>query len=500
MTAAFSHDAIVIGAGVNGLVAAAYLARSGKRVLVVEARATLGGLCETARFGNGFQCSRAAHALYALDPRVIKDLKLARHGLDYAVRDMALVGLRSDGNHVVLGRNDRASARNIARHSGTDAAAWPHFRRELFGLGRKIRALWWDGEAAVSDGLLRNAKIRSLARMGTAAWLDSWFESDALKATLEFDAHALPPLAAGSALLLLWRAAQEMCGRQGAVAIPRGGLGAVADALALSARRSCVEIRTRSAVADIFVNANGAAGGIVLESGEAFASPLVLSSLSRERTLGFPSLSAMLGFGEAAALRRAPRAAGSARVTLALDARPEIAGIVVPATARFVMAERPEGLVGAHAAAYAGRLPQDLTMEAIMPAAADPALAPAGHHIVSVLVSPLPVAVAVGWQSQKAVLAAKVVAALGPHIPGLLRHIVAVDVLTPDDVRDRFDANDAFGSAVGAERMLADWRSRALTPIPGLILCGACADPAGAVSGRAGRIGAALAVAQGARA
>ena len=500
MTGAHARDAIVVGAGVNGLTAATYLATAGKRVLVLEARSAIGGLCETVGGGDDFAFSQGAHALYALDPRVIRELKLARHGLKFAIRDMALVGLRPDGRHIVLSRDDHASVRNIALQSDADAGSWLQFKREWFTLGRKMRALWWDSGATEPESPLRNEGIRRLAHMGTAAWLDSWFVSDALKATLGFDAHALSPLAAGSALLLVWRAAQEMCGLQGAVALPAGGLRAVTNALAGSARGAGVEIQMNASVADILIDANGAARGVTLASGEVIAAPLVLSSLSRQRTLSYPSAHATLGFAQSAALCRAPLATATARVTFTLDERPQIGGIAVPATARFILAERLEGLAAAHAAAYAGRLPQDLTMEVIMPTAADPALAPAGHHVVSVLVAPLPVAVEGGWQNLKAMLAAKVVSALGRYIAGLARHLVAVEVLTPDDVREAFGADDSVGGAVSAERVLAEWRVRVRTPIPGLILCGACADPVGAVSGRGGRVAAAFSLAEGARA
>lgn len=499
MTGALSYDAVVIGAGVNGLAAATYLAMAGKRVLVAEQRATAGGLCETGTFAESFLFSKAAHALHALDPRVVKELKLARHGLQFAVRDLPLVGLRADGKHIVLSRDGYATARNIALQSEADAGVWPQFRREWYGLGRKLRTLWWNADAMGPGTLLHSDKVHRIAHMGTAAWLDSWFESDAIKATLGFDAHAMSPLAAGSALLLLWRAAQEMCGLQGAVAIPRGGLRAVTDALAGSANSVGVELRTGAAVNDVLIDDDGCVRGVSLASGEVVAAPLVLSSLPRGRTLSFPGLQTMPGFAEAAALRLARPGLGTARVTIALDAPPQINGIAVPAVARLVLLDRLESLVAGHAAAYAGHLPHELTMEVVMPVAADPVLAPAGHHIVSVLVSPVPVAIAGGWHALKPVLAAQVVAALGHHFAGLARHLVAVEVLTPDDVRGHYGAEDSSGGAVDAQRLLADWRVRVATSVPGLVLCGADADPVGAVSGRGGRVAAAYVFAQGAR-
>jgi phytoene dehydrogenase-like protein len=492
MTGARSYDAIVICAGVNGLAAASYLAMAGKRVLVVEARETLGGMSETASFGDGLSFSKAAHALYALDPRVIKDLKLARHGLKFVTRDLPLVGLRSDGRHVVLTRDAEASARRIGVHSDADAQAWPQFRRAWFALAREMRSLWWQTRQNDVKRIGESERVQRLARMSTAAWLDSAFESDALKATLGFDGHALSPLAAGSALLLVWRAAQEMSGLQGAVATPRNGMRTVGDAFAAAAQSVGAEMQTGARVTDITVDGEGRAAGVVLESGETVAGRQVLSSLSRRRTLAFPSVRATLGLG--ARLAHENRGSYVARVTLALDIYPAIAG--APGVARFVVADRLESLAAAHAAAYAGRMPQELTMEAIVPAAGDPALAPTGHHIVSVLVAPVPEKIEGGWREAKSALAAKVVAALGAFIPGLGRHLIGAEVLTPEDVQDIYGADDAYGGPVDVARLLADWRIRVRTPVVGLIFCGAAADPIGSVSGRGGRMAAAFALEQ----
>jgi phytoene dehydrogenase-like protein len=500
MSGGHDYDAIVIGAGVNGLAAGAYLARSRRRILVVEARNRTGGMSETASFANDIHFSKIAHALYTLDPRVIKELKLSRHGLAFAVRDMPLVGLRPDGKHVTLTRDAFATARNIAVHSEPDAQNWIRFRREWHDIAHRMRALWWNAKGETADLARTDDRIATIARMGSAAWLDSWFESDTVKATLGFDAHELSPLASGSALLLVWRAAQEMCGLQGAVALPKGGMSAVADSFVSAAREAGVEIVTEAQVSDVMVDDDYKARGIVLPSGETVSSPLVLSSLSRRRTLGFPSVSGALGFSAMADLQRSKAGTAMARVTLALDVAPEISGTVVPSTARFILVERLESLAAAHAASYSGLLPQELTMEVILPAASDPALAPSGQHLVSVLVGPVPEKIGGGWRGMKPQLAARVVAALSRHVPGIANHLIAADVVSPDDVLDNYGADDAFGGPVSVERLLGGWRSRVRTPIDGLVLCGPSADPVGAVSGRAGRMAAQFALEAGSKA
>lgn len=480
-------DAVVIGAGIDGLTAAAYLARAGKRVVIVEARNRLGGLCETITFHEGFSAPAAAHTLYALDPRVVKELKLAKHGLVFAVRDMALAGLRGAGKHLLIGRDVHATVRNIAVHSQADAAAWPRFRQELFALARAMRPLWWEASPAKALAAADSGKLDRLKRLSAAAWLDSWFESDALKAVLAFDAIAdgLTPFEPGSALPLLWRAAQEMCGLQGAVAAPVGGPGALTSALSEAVRALGVEIQTGAQAAALTID-GGSVAGATLATGETLAAGMVLSSLSRRQTLCGLAPAGTAGIEMAFALGRTPPRMAQAKVLLALSALPAFSGVAMPRQSRFILADRLETYAAACSAAQAGRLPDELTIEFVVPSAADPALAPPGQHIVSALVRPVPVA---GWDAMKAPLAARVVAALEPHAGGLARHVVAAQVLTPADAA--LGSDDEPG---GAGRMLSDWNARVTTPIDGLFLCGAAAEPLSAVSGRAGRIAAGIAL------
>jgi len=487
-----AYDAVVIGAGVNGLVAASYLAKAGRRVLVVEARNKLGGLCETAPLGEGFSVPLAAHALYALDPRMVKELKLARHGLKFAVRDMPLVGLRPGGKHIVIERDVHATVRNIAIHSKADAQAWPRFRRELFALARALRPHWREAAPAKPLAHAAREELERLKRVSAAAWLESRFESNALKATLAFDSTAghISPFEPGSALLLVWRAAQEMCGLQGAAAIPLGGPGALVLSLVEAAKASGVEIQTGASVAKLLLQ-DGRAAGVILASGETVAAHLLLSGLSRRRTLCDLAPTGSAGLETVATLCGERATLGQAKVVLALNALPAFNGIAVPQTARFILADRLESFAAAGYAARAGQLPDELIVEFVVPSAADPALAPPGQHILSALVRPVPSAAAEGWDAMKVQLAARAVAALESHAGGLARHVGSVRVLGPADLADRYGYDDeGFDDA----RMLSDWNTRTMTPLGGLFLCGASAEPVGAVSGSAGRIAAALAL------
>ncbi|MGD0192094.1 MAG: NAD(P)/FAD-dependent oxidoreductase [Rhizomicrobium sp.] len=486
MTDRPTFDAIVIGAGINGLTAAAYLAKAGLRTVVIEARPTIGGLCKTSELGKGHFVPDVAHAVYALDPRVTSDLKLTSNGLKFALRDAPLTLLAAGGEQLTLKRDVRDSARNIAVHSKADAEAWPRFRRELFALARSMRTLWWNANAKFEPSELG----QRLARTGTGPWLDSWFESDALKALLACDSACLSPLDAGSSLTLVWRAAQEMCGLQAASAWPAGGPMAIVNAVRNACEKAGVEIRTNTGVTDLLVS-GGRLTGVRVQSSEEIFAPTVLSSLSRRQTLLTLAHGSGLGFDERCEMERQLPPLAAAKILLALDSlpdEPEIAGVL---KSRLMVVQSVENLIVAHATARAGRIPDEPLMEIVFPSIADPSLTPTGGHLASILVQPLPQDVEGGWPAAKAAFAVGVLATLNKRIPGLLDRTTGIDVLTPDVLAVRYGT--AFGR-VDAARLLSGWPSRIRTPIDGLFLCGAEAEPVPAVSGRAGRIAASLAI------
>ena len=473
------RDVVVIGASPGGLAAAAYLALAGASVTVLEAEATPGGACANRLPLGDLVVPFGPHTLAALDPRLVKELALTRRGLRFAARDLMLVGLPNDGKPLLLGRDVHAAARSIATFSPRDAERFARFRRDLFTFARVMRSVWWEsGELGGARDELRRRSVTSAAAM-----LDAAFESEALKATLAFDAlqDGISPAAAGSSLLLLWRTAQEMCGLQGAVAIPRGGPAALVEALVAAAQAAGAEIRTGAPVARMLLRRD-AVSGVALASGEEIAARLVLSSLSRRRTLLELAPAGAAGFAAAAQLRRRTAAVGEGKIVLALSSLPGFAA-QQPA-GRFVIVERLDGCIAAHAEARAGRLPDELGLEAVVLTSTDRTLAPVGTHLLSVLVRPLPVSPPEGWTELAQRLGKRVLAILERHAPGLSASVTAMNFVEPRDC----DPPDV-------SRLLAGWPERIATPIGGLYLCGETAEPVSAISGRAARIAAAIAAA-----
>jgi len=461
-----SGDVLVIGAGVGGLVAATYLAEAGAQVTVLEAAAVPGG-----RFANkvtvgDFTVPEGPHTLTALDPRVVKDLQLTRLGLGFVCRDLPAVVLR-DGHSFTLSRDMHATQRGLAAVSEKDAERYPALRREHWALARAMRALWWEDGALAGD----HAMLRRLQLTASVVWLESQFESDDLKAAFAFDALQAPPAAAGSALVLAWAAAQEMCGLQGAVALPDGGPAALVEALVAAAQNAGVDIRLQAEVARLELDGE-AVRGAVLTSGETVAGRTVLSSLTRKQTLLDLLQPGAIGFAAARRIEH-PAEVGEAKLVLALKACP--AAFERPA--RYLMAERLEAAALAYAEARTGKLPSDFCLEAVV---LDPGAAP--QVLLSVRIRPVPVAPREGWKSASPRLVQAVLKTLEHHVPDLPAAITGLGFVPPPVV-------DAFQLA----DLTAPWRARITTPVRGLFLCGTAAEPVAVVSGRAGRIAATMA-------
>ena len=507
------YDAVIIGGSIGGLIAASYLARGDARVLLVERSDRFGGRAETVELGQGFRAPLAADHGSALDGRVLRDLHLTRHGLRHDKRDMKLVALRPGGKHIAL--SPRASSYATLRADDQGGSAYAAFRRETSGWARRLSRVW-DGtldlpaapgpESSLAIIARRlqlsdsdRERFEDISHLSAAGFLNRWFEDDALKAALSLEVFAsgLCPEEAGSALVLIWRYEQSS-GRRRAASVPVcGGPGALAAALEAAARSAGAELRTNASVKLIIVE-NRRVVGVLLASGEIIAASAVLSSLDVRHTLLELVPPECVGFGAVASLPDYQKVA-TARLIMGLNGLPPFAGLEArDLQSRIVIAERSEIAAEAKCAALLGRLPEELVMEVSIPSVADPDLAPAGGHVLIAILPYMPVAIEGGWQANRENLRRRTLATLERFAPGLKDRVVTHWMMTPEDIAARY-AGHAGELGSPSSRLLASYESRIRTPIAGLYLCGAAAEPVSSLSGRAARLAAGLVFADWAR-
>lgn len=488
-------DAIVIGGGINGLVASGYFARARKRVILLEAPAPFGGLHHHEEL-NGVPAPIATSSASALDPVVLRDLKLAGYGFRHAPRELPLVALSRGGEHLTISRSSGATAHAIAAHSSADAKAWAGFRRELFWLAEAARLRWWrDGPLPFRFRPVER-RLDELARTGASAWLDRYFVSDFVKAALLFDSlqGGLSPLEPGSVLVLLRRASRRFAGSVGAVAYPTGGPAALVNALTAAARQSGAELRKQPCAERISVRPDGI---FEVEAGHE-------TLICRKLVLAVPHRQAirmlepcLLGVARTEAIECGLPAYGEASIGLAMRLLPPFIGRPVSLSSRFVVVENPGDILAAYFASCSGALPRKPVFEMLFPSAIDARAVRTDRHSVAITVKPVPLAPPQGWTVLRAELIARVAVAIESFAPGFSKEIVGAHICTPGDPAEKFGA-DYGGETVTVSGLTTPCAERVQTPVPGLMLCGASDEPAGNRAGRAGRIAAALALGKGA--
>jgi len=529
-----AYDAIIIGGGHNGLVTAAYLAKAGKRVCVLERRHVLGGAATTESLWPGFKVSPAAYVVSLLLPEIIRDLKLAQYDFKVLPRSPSSFTPLPDGRSLLMGPEPGLNEREIARFSERDAVRYGEYEALLERVAKCLEpalsttapdllplpASWRQRgfTKRVRDGRIAWNLYRALGELGddmpealellTGAArpiLDRWFESDVLKATLATDAiiGAFAPISApGSAYVLLHHVMGEAGGARGVWGYVQGGMGALATALAAAGKDLGVEIIREAPVRKILA-AGGQVNGVELEDGMVLSAPVVASSvdphLTFERFLEPTQLPAEF----LAAVKRIDYSSASAKVNLALSEPP-----------RFNVRDRevgPNGLgphhhgtmhIGpsleylerAYDDAKYGRYSQEPILELTMPTSVDRTIAPPGQHIVSIFVQYAPYKLAEGdWDSQREAFGDRCIEALAryaPNVPGAILHR---QVLTPLDLERTFGltGGNIFQGAMTlgqlfSLRPVAGWADHR-TPITGLYLCGAASHPGGGVMGACGK-------------
>lgn len=512
------YDAVIIGGGHNGLVAAAYLARAGWKVLVLERRELLGGCSVTEEVWPGYRVSTAAYLTSLLHPQIVEELELERHGYRVDAKDPSFFSPFPDGRCLFFWRDERKTLEQIAQFSRHDAERFPAYEGHLERVARVVEPLLLATPpefppARISDlpGYVRllgrflkfpRRDVAALARIlaqPAADLLDEWFESDELKATLATDAVIganLGPRAPGSAYILLHHVMGGVGGQRGLWGFVRGGMGAVPEAIAASARAHGAEIRTGAEVRRIQV-ADGTALGVVLESGEEIPARVVASNLDPRRTFLSLVEERCLPTEFVAAIRGFRCEGTSAKINLALSALPRFRALdQTPGPqhrATMHICPSMEYIERAADDAKYGRPSERPLLELTIPTMYDPSLAPEGKHIMGIFVQYAPYTLrGASWDELREPFADRVFDLLEESIPGFRSIVEERQVLTPLDLERRFGitGGNIFHGAMSLEQMfffrpVAGW-ARYRTPVRGLYLCGSGAHPGGGVIGAPG--------------
>lgn len=499
-----SFDVVIIGAGHNGLVCAAYLAKAGKSVLVVEAADEVGGAARNRELAPGASVSACAHILHALQPKVVSDLALKTYGLKEQASPVKTIALGHGGKHLVLGKHalesgdvsasDKAALpafiERMERHAGALAPqllkAPPRLAMAGFQNTKQLAKMGWDIRFGLGEDRMRD--FLRIAGMNIHGLLDEIFESEAIKGALAFDSilgTPFEPRMAGTVVTWLFRLAGSLGSD---MTIPAGGMGKVSEALASAARTSGAEIRTGSTVERVLLE-NGEAVGVVLESGEEIRAPKIVSNADPKTTflklVGARNLEA----GLARRIGNFRTNGRAAKVHLVLKGMPEFAGLTTEQLSnRLIIAPSRRYLELAFNPCKYRDIPDEPAMEITMPTAGQPG----DTHVLSIVVQYVPYDVEGGWDAKRDVLLGNVIATLSGYAPGIDAMIKHAELLAPPDLEAEFGmtgGNWHHGDlALDQIFMMRPVHGTAQykTPIDGLWLCGAGAHPGGGVMGAAG--------------
>ena len=522
-----NYDAVVIGAGHNGLACAAYLARAGRKVLVIERRHIVGGATVTEELYPGFKYSVCSYVVSLLRPQVISELDLPSHGLEILPLDGTLTPL-ADGDYIMRWHDSSETRRELERHSVADADAYGQFGTMLYHLARAVRPIL--GTSPPDPTSLRPTQIKALLDVGrqfgksrehlydlaklmtmsSADFVEAWFETEGLRATLAASGIIgtfLGPRTPGSAYVMLHHYMGELDGQFRAWGFPRGGMSGVANAFAGAALAAGVEIRTEAPVGEILIR-GGKAYGVVLEDGEEIRAKTVVSGVDPKLT--FEKLTAPEHLDPAfrEQLARFKIRGSSGKVNLSLDTLPELSclrhskswsGYSREAHLSGAISISPsiDYLEQAYDDAKYGRFSRRPYMDIIIPSLIDPSMAPAGKHVMSIFVQYAPYQLAEGtWEEQREAFGDTVIDTLSEYIPNLKDIILHRQVLSPWDLEQKFGLTQGniFHGELSLEQLFflrpaagwADYR----TPIENLYLCASGTHPGGGVMAAPGRLAA----------
>ena len=511
------YDSIVIGGGHNGLVTAAYLARAGRKVLVLERREMVGGCAVTEEIWPGYRVSTAAYLTSLMQERIVRELELARFGYRVDAKDPAFFSLFPDGRHLFMWQDREKTLLEIAKFSKRDAEVYPAYEDQLERISHVVESLllttpprFPPSALDFIDYLNLAGKVRGLASkdivalvkiftQSAAEFLDEWFESEQVKVTLATDGVIGAnggPRSPGTAYILLHHCMGGVEGHRGLWGFVRGGMGTVSEAIADSAREKGARIRTNAAVAKVLVR-NGRVNGVVLESGEEIEAPVVASNLDPKVTFLRLVEERELEPDFLDAIRKFRTEGTSCKINLALNGLPEFAA--------YPGAPGPQHRATMHICPYIeyverawddakyGRPSERPLLEMTMPTMYDPSLAPAGKHIMGIFLQYAPYTLSTGtWDELREPFGDRVISLIEEYAPNIRSIVERRQVLTPLDLERRFGitGGNIFHGEMSLDQMfvmrpVAGW-ARYRTPVRGLYLCGSGAHPGGGVMGAPG--------------
>ncbi len=512
-----SFDVIIIGAGHNGLVTAAYLAKAGRRVLVLEARELVGGCAVTEQIWPGYRVSTASYLSSLMQEKVVRELELERYGYLVDAKDPAFFSPFPDGRHLFMWQDRKKTLEEIAKFSRRDAEVYPKYEERLERLAIVAESLLlatpppFPPRAVDLPHYLRllgtmkglsSTEIVALVKIFTqsaAEFLDEWFESEELKVTLATDGVIGAnggPRSPGTAYILLHHCMGGVNGHRGLWGFVRGGMGAVSNAIADSARAKGVTIRVNAPVEKILAH-NGRVRGVALAGGEEISAKVVASNLDPRRTFLKLMSPGDLDDEFLDGIRKFRSEGTSLKMNLALSGLPEfkaLPGAPGPQhRATMHICPSVEYIERAWDEAKYGRPSRSPLIEMTIPTMYDPSLAPEGRHIMGIFLQYAPYTLrGTTWDEEREPYAERILDVIEEYCPNIRSIVVERQTLTPLDLERRFGitGGNIFHGEMSLDQMfvlrpVAGW-ARYRTPVKGLYLCGSGAHPGGGVMGAPG--------------
>jgi len=512
-----NYDVIIIGGGHNGLVNAAYLARAGRKVLVLERRHVLGGAAVTEEIYPGFKYSVCSYVVSLLRPEIIRELDLPRHGLEILPLDGTFTPMPS-GDYLWRVNDHARTRREIARHSRLDAEAYDEYGKSMVEMGRFVKPILTleppDPSSLDPRGLIdlwtlaRRFQALSdidkynqiqLMTMSASDFLDQWFETDVLKATMAASGIIgtfLGVRSPGTAYVLLHHYMGEIDGAFRSWGLSRGGTGAISLAIAEAAREAGAEIRTETAVSRIIVK-DGAAVGVVLANGDYLTAGTISSSVDPRVTFIKMIGAEHLPDDFAEEIQRYKFRGSSGKVNLALDALPDfnaIRGDGPHLRGAISISPSVDYMERAYDAAKYGQFSKRPYIDIVIPSLTDPSVAPPGKHVMSCFVQYAPYHLKEGiWDEQREAFGDAVIETISEYAPNLRSIMLHRQVLTPLDIEREFGLTEGniFQGELTLEQLFflrpAPGWAQYRTPIRNLYMCGSATHPGGGIMGAPGR-------------